>query len=92
MNGIAGGTKQVSNHSGLGGGYFDDRLGGLYRNQNLVSFDLITFLNMPFDDLGLGQAFAQIGQFEIFHPEYSMVSLTAMRMSSTSGRYSCSLR
>ncbi|MNE76280.1 hypothetical protein D3C80_1725090 [compost metagenome] len=41
-------------------GHIHQRLGGLHRQQHLIDTHGIAGTHLPFDDLGLGQSFAQI--------------------------------
>jgi hypothetical protein len=45
----------------LGAGDVHDGLGGLDRDQRLIGLDLCAGLDMPCDDLGLGQPLTEIG-------------------------------
>src|SRR5690606_9756757 len=81
----------------VGRGNVDDGLGGLHRHQQLVGLDLLPRRHLPFNDFRLLQAFAQVGQLEVFHriPSVQSVPSTcsqAATMSATLGRYKASWR
>ena len=48
-------------------GHLDHRLLGLDRDERLIGDDMVAFRDMPGDDLGLLQPFAEIGQREGAH-------------------------
>ncbi|MGY3526390.1 hypothetical protein ACVWWS_005227 [Pseudomonas chlororaphis] len=54
-------------HAVIGRGNVHQGLGGFHRHQQLIGLDRIAGPDVPFDNLRFLQAFAQIGQFEIFH-------------------------
>ncbi|MNP26838.1 hypothetical protein D3C76_1197130 [compost metagenome] len=54
-------------HAVVGRGDIHQGLGGFHRDQQLVGLDAVPRLNVPLDDFGFLQAFAQVGQFEVFH-------------------------
>ena len=55
------------NRAGGRRGHFDDGLVGLHREQRLVGDHVVANLDVPGDDLGLLQSFAEVGQRERFH-------------------------
>jgi len=48
-------------------GHFDHGLVGLHGNEGLVGDHVIALVDMPGDDLGLFEAFTEIGQVELAH-------------------------
>ncbi len=86
MHQLAGLAVQFRDAAVVGGGDVHDRLGGLDRDQRLVGGDLVARLDVPFDDLGFLQSFAQVGQLEDLH-DASRVLRAAATMRSTLGRY-----
>ena len=50
---------------------FDRRLVGHHVGQLLVFLDLVADLDVPGDDLGLGNAFANVGQLELIGRHYA---------------------
>ncbi|MNF82727.1 hypothetical protein D3C84_650380 [compost metagenome] len=71
MQDVAFGAEGLGHHTVVGRGDIDDGLGGFHRDQQLVGLDRLAGLDVPLDDLGLLQAFAQVGQFEVFHLSFS---------------------
>src|SRR3546814_19988180 len=45
-------------------GHYDHGLGGFHRHQIVVEADGVAFLDVPLDDGGVGQAFAEVGEQE----------------------------
>ena len=86
MHELADLAVQLRDAAVVGGGDVHDRLGGLDRDQRLVGGDLVARLDVPFDDLGFLQSFAQVGQLEDLH-DASRVLRAAATMRSTLGRY-----
>ena len=70
--------------AGLGRRDVDDRLVRFHRYQGAVRGYLVTWLNVPLDDFGLFQAFAQVRQIEHAHANSSTWS-TAFRMRAVVG-------
>ena len=64
---LAGIDEQARDAARLRRWHFDDRLFGLDRDERLVGDDMIAFGDMPGDDLGFLQSFAEIGQREGAH-------------------------
>ena len=52
-------------------GNLDHRLRGLDGDERLVGLDVVAGGDVPLDDLGLLQSFAQVGQLECFHQVHS---------------------
>ena len=58
----------IAGHLALvGEGQLDDRLRGLDLDDDLVDRDDVADLHVPGDDLGLGQALADVGQLWLGH-------------------------
>lgn len=70
-NEIAGLGVQTQHLTSPGGGDLDRRLRGLDLGQQLVELDGLTLGHSPLDQLGVGQAFGQVGQpeDELSHPQ-----------------------
>jgi hypothetical protein len=60
-------TVEFHHFASVWRGYVDDGLGGFDRCQRLVDTDRIASLDVPRDDFGFLQAFAEIGKFEDSH-------------------------
>ncbi|MNY62239.1 hypothetical protein D3C86_1990220 [compost metagenome] len=101
MKDVALGAVGLQHHAVVGRRNVDDGLGGFHRDQQLVGLDAVAGLDVPFDDFRLLQAFAEVGQLEVFHgycspfqgaccapaaQAYSSTASQAARMSPTSGR------
>ena len=93
---IAGLAGQRQHFAGERRGHIDHGLGGFHRHQRCVQTDHIADLDMPFDDFGVRQAFAQIRQMEGFYCAHGQlaarVRLAAATIFSTLGRYFISRR
>ncbi len=64
---LAGGAVQPGDVAADRRGHFDHRFVGLDRNERLVGDDMITFTDMPRDDLGFVQSFTEIGHWKYVH-------------------------
>ena len=62
---LALGHQQVSDDACVRARQLDDRLGGLDLDDDLVNGDLVTRLDVPSDDVGLGQAFPDVRELEL---------------------------
>ena len=97
---VTGAAGHAQHLAGEGRGQLDHGLGGFHGHQRLIQADRVADLDHPFDDLGVGQAFAQVGQVKdlVAHPCLSVTQLeasvrrTAARIFSTLGRYFISSR
>ncbi len=65
IGGLPFGHEQVSDHALIRTRQLDDRLGGLDLHDDLVHGDLVTWLDVPPDDVGLGQAFSDVRELEL---------------------------
>ena len=61
---VAGGAGDAQQLARIRRRQFDDRLCGFHGNKRFVELDRIAHLHHPLDDLGVGQAFTQVGQEE----------------------------
>ncbi|MNN79614.1 hypothetical protein D3C81_1962730 [compost metagenome] len=67
MQHVALGAEQLHHHAVMGRRDFHQRLGGLHRDQRLVGLHPLAGLDVPLTDLRFLQAFAEVGQLEVFH-------------------------
>jgi hypothetical protein len=74
----AGLRVQLGDRAGIGRRHLDDGLVGFDRDKRLIDDDMIAGRDMPGDDFGFAQSFAEIGQVEGLH-----VKWTARRAAST---------
>jgi hypothetical protein len=65
IGGLALGDKEARDDALVGTRQLDDRLRGLDLHDDLVDDDLVTGLDVPPDDVGLGQAFADVRELEL---------------------------
>ncbi len=84
--------EQLFNSSRLRRRNLHDRLRRFDRDERLIGRDLLARGDMPLDELGLLQSFAEIGKTKDVHADASIVSRTAAAMRSTLGKYWCSSR
>ncbi|MBD2900810.1 hypothetical protein amrb99_98200 [Actinomadura sp. RB99] len=89
VHGLALGDQQLGDHALERAGQLHDRLGRLDLHDRLVDLDGVAGLDVPLDDLRLGQSLADVGQLEQFRAHrrhHAKVRSTASRMRSRSGR------
>ena len=79
--------EQLLDAARLRRGDLDHRLRRLDRDERLIGRDVLARRDMPLDELGLLQAFAEIGKTKDVHEVASIVSRTAAAMRSTLGKY-----
>lgn len=63
-DGVTGVRMEADDASGVRAGEFDDGLRGLDLDDHLIDVDLIADLDLPGDQLRLGEAFAEVGKDE----------------------------
>ena len=68
---------QLLDHAGDRRFHLDRRLVGHHVGELLVFLDLVADLDVPGDDLGLGNAFANVGELELIETHYA--SMTFLR-------------
>jgi len=64
---VAAFRQQAKNAPGMRRGDLDHGLFGLDRHQGLIGDDMVAGSDMPVDELGFLQAFAEIGESEARH-------------------------
>ena len=90
------GTSSSATTPAYGDGQLDQRLGRLDLDDDVVDLDGVAGLDLPGDDLGLGQALADVGQAErsalpcVALSQYASERSTASSTRSRSGRKSSS--
>ena len=92
---LALGHHQLEHGAGVRRRQLDQRLGGLDLDHDVVDLDDVADLDLPGHDLGLGQAFTDVGQLELRHagPSQKLSERsTASSSRSRSGRKSSSIR
>src|SRR3546814_403143 len=61
---VAGAAGELEHLARDGRGHVDHGLGGFHRHQVVVEADGVAFLDVPLDDGGIRQAFAEVGEQE----------------------------
>ena len=98
---IAGLAGHAQQGAGAGRRHVDDGLRRLHRYQRIIEADDLADGDMPLDDLGIGQALAEVGQQEqlrgahaggVLGQETASVRFAAATIFSTEGRYFISRR
>ena len=93
---LALGDQQRLHGAGVRRRQLDQGLGGLDLDDDVVDLDGVALLDLPGDDLGLGETLTDVGQLELSHgqspSQKSRVRSTASRTRSRSGRKSSSIR